>query len=126
MVGSDAFGARKECSMTFPFPDDRPAIAHTEAVAALATWQAAHPDATLAEIEHAVDRHLSAYRAALITTAAAARAPDTRPVCPGCGTGLQRVGRRSRHLATAQGGDLVFHEPVWRCPACGAGLSPPR
>ena len=92
---------------------------------ALAHWRAAHPQATLAEIEHAVDEQLSAYRAALITQAATAPVPDASPRCAACGTGLIRAGTRSRHLRTAHGGELTFTEPAWRCPACGAGLFPP-
>ncbi len=36
-----------------------------EVRATLARWRAAHPQATLAEIERAVDQHLSGYRAAV-------------------------------------------------------------
>lgn len=92
---------------------------------AVARWRAAHPDATLAEIEWAVDQHLSSYRAALITTTAAAPESDVRPVCAACGTLMQRVGTRTRRLRTAQDGELRFTEAAWRCPACGAGLFPP-
>jgi len=91
---------------------------------ALASWRTAHPHATLAEIEHAVDQQLSAYRATLITDLATATVPD-RPPCPSCGAVLHQVGRRSRTVRTAQEGTLTFTEATYRCPACGAGFSPP-
>ena len=105
-------------------PDDAVATARADGEAALAAWRVAHPAATLAEIEQAVDQHLSAYRATLITTTAAAP-PGPRPACPTCGTPLHRVGPRTRRLRTAHGGELTFTEPAYRCPACGAGVFPP-
>lgn len=111
--------------MSTPSHDAASSSRSTDVHAAVAQWRAAHPAATLAEIEHAVDTHLSAERAALITATAQAEPTGERPVCAECGTPLQRVGTRARHLRTAHGGELVFTEPAWRCPACGAGLFPP-
>ncbi len=105
--------------------DPDPTTARGAVDVAVAQWRAAHPDATLAEIERAVDQHLSTYRAALITTTAAAPEPDVRPVCPACGTPMQRVGPRTRRRRTTQDGELRFTEAAWRCPACGAGRFPP-
>jgi YgiT-type zinc finger domain-containing protein len=93
---------------------------------ALAQWRAAHPAATLAEIEAAVDRQLSAYRASLIMAAATGEGAAERPVCPACGQAMQQVGTRSRTLRTAHEGRLILTDPAWRCPACGAGLFPPE
>jgi YgiT-type zinc finger domain-containing protein len=105
--------------------DRMPILSHPDDVATtLTTWRAAHPEATLAEIERAVDAHLSAYRAALITDLAMA-APAARPVCPECGRPLQQVGTRSRTVRTAHEGTLTVTGPAYRCPACGAGLFPP-
>lgn len=101
-----------------------PLPAAADPTSALAAWRTAHPDATLAEIEHAVDDQLSTYRAALITDLATSGARG-RPVCPECGTPLQRVGPRSRTVRTAHEGTLTFTEPTYRCPACLVGLSPP-
>lgn len=101
------------------------ARSRSDVEAAVAHWRAEHPDATLAEIEQAVDRRLSAYRAALITAAATAACPGDPPVCGACGRQLQRVGARSRQVRTAHDGELVFTESAWRCPGCGAGVSPP-
>ena len=86
--------------------------------AAMTRWRAAHPAATLAEIEQAVDWRLSADRAAVITATA------TASVCGECNRPFQRVGTRSRQVRTAQEGELRFTEPAWRCPGCGAGVPP--
>jgi rubrerythrin len=93
---------------------------------ALAIWRAAHPAATLAEIEQAVDYHLRSYRAALIAETATAAQSDGRPVCPECGEALQHSGERSRTVRTAHEGRVCLTEPTWRCPACGAGFFPPE
>ena len=92
--------------------------------AALAAWRAAHPEATLAEIERAVDAHLSATRAALITELATP-GDEVRPVWPACGGPLPQAGRRTRTVRTAHEGTHTFTEPAYRCPACRTGLFPP-
>jgi hypothetical protein len=107
-----------------PSPNPSVPPVPTEVETALAAWRTAHPTATLAEIEHAVDQHLSAYRATLIRTTAAS-SPGVRPHCPTCGRPLSRVGYRTRTLRTAHGGELAFTEPSYRCPVCGTGLFPP-
>jgi len=45
-----------------------------EIFAAVAQWRAAHPQATLAEIEHAVDEQMNRLRARMIEQAAQASA----------------------------------------------------
>lgn len=104
-----------------------PLESSADVAAAMTQWRAVHPEATLAEIEHAVDEQLSAYRAALITAAAPPpAAAAVRPTCPACGGPLQRVGERRRQVTTAHDGTVVLHEPGYRCPACGAGVFPPQ
>lgn len=63
---------------------------------ALAQWQADHPAATLAEIEQAVDRHLSVSRAALIASTAMAGEPGDPPAYPDCGQRMHRSTRSGR------------------------------
>lgn len=92
---------------------------------ALAQWQAAHPTATLAEIEQAVDRQLSASRAALIASTAMAGEPGERPAYPDCGQRMHRSATRSIQLTTAHEGHVELQGQVSVCPACGAGLFPP-
>ena len=101
-------------------------ISHADPAVQLAHWRAAHPAATLAEIEQAVDAHLSAYRAGLIEQTAQPVGPIPRPVCPECGGALQQVGQRARTLRTAHDGRLTLSEAGWRCPVCGTGVFPPE
>jgi ribosomal protein S27AE len=105
-----------------------------EVLTGVRDWRTAHPRATFAEIEAAVEERLSGLRAQLLQDVALASAaaawPDTptavRPACPDCGTALQSRGPHTRTL-TVQGDQAV---PLTRtygvCPACGAGLFPPR
>lgn len=92
----------------------------------LAQWQRDHPTATLAEIEDAVDQHLSARRAALIAHTAMVGEIDERPTCPECGQRMHRSATRSIQLTTAHAGQVALQGPAYVCPACGAGLFPPR
>jgi YgiT-type zinc finger domain-containing protein len=91
----------------------------------LAAWRAAHPAATLAEIEQTVDQHLSAQRAALIADLATAPAA-ARPACAQCGTPMHQNGTRTVTVTTAHEGRVPLTGPQYVCPACGAGLFPPR
>jgi YgiT-type zinc finger domain-containing protein len=97
--------------------------------AVLGNWHAAHPDATLAEMEAAVEEQLTRLRTHLLQarlTAGTAEAAETeRPRCPQCGTPLQRRGRRRRTLTGRGGGALHLDRPYYECPACGSGLFPP-
>lgn len=96
------------------------------------TWREAHPTATLAEIERALDERWAASRARLREDAAAmSRAADLarggeRPPCPHCGTPLAADGTAVRRLTTTGDQVLTLRRARARCPACGAGLSPPR
>ena len=94
--------------------------------AGLAAWMCAHPEATLREIEHAVDQQLSAYRAALIAEAAQQVESPDPPDCPTCGGVMHRDGQRAIRQLTAHQGEVLLEGQTWRCPACGAGLFPPR
>ena len=70
-----------------------------EATAAVAQWRTAHPQATLAEIEQAVDEQINRLRAQLIeqaaqvSTAAGSEASQGL-VCEQCGQALQAQGAR--------------------------------
>jgi len=99
----------------------------------MAAWRSAHPHATLAEIEAALDDRLAALRNHLLSETVTASpltnwstAPAAqRPTCPHCGATLRPRGKRKRQLKT-QGGVLVFERTYGVCPKCGAGVFPPR
>jgi RNase P subunit RPR2 len=104
--------------------------ASQEAVTAVAQWRATHPQATLAEIERAVDEQMNRLRAQLIEEATqASAAADSEVsqglVCEQCGQPLQARGRARRRWQT-QGGQQVEVERTYvTCPQCGGGFFPP-
>jgi YgiT-type zinc finger domain-containing protein len=96
--------------------------------AELAAWGHAHPQATFAEIEAAVEQHLGRLRAALIDE----RLPNEpdgpegeRPRCPACGGALVARGRRRRRLRVLGDEPVTLERVYWTCPQCGGGLFPP-
>src|SRR4051794_3863853 len=96
-------------------------------------WRQAHPRATLAAIEAALDSRWAVARARLVEDAALASAaadlralpPEARPRCPDCGAMLEARGQEVRHLTTTHEQPLTLPRHRAVCPACGAGLSPP-
>jgi ribosomal protein S27AE len=101
------------------------------ALAEMGAWRAAHPRATLAEIEREVDARLAAARAKLLEVAAVG-GPGGDPargaepaVCPACGAGLAVEGERTRRVRTTHEQEVVLTRAYTRCPACGTGVFPP-
>jgi YgiT-type zinc finger domain-containing protein len=99
-----------------------------EVYSGLADWRAAHPRATFAEIEAAVEERLAGLRARLLERAALASAATDlreRPACPTCGGRLHARGTRKRRL-TVPGDRVVELERTYaQCPQCGTGVFPP-
>jgi hypothetical protein len=99
----------------------------------MADWRAAHPTATLSEIEAALDERLNRLRArrladlAVASTAADVRAASRaeRPRCEGCGTVLQARGPSDRGLVTPGGVEVQLRRSYATCPRCGDGSFPP-
>ena len=100
----------------------------------LTAWRAAHPRATLTEIEAAVGdatRRLQArYLQDLVATSPSAdlatTPPAARPVCPQCGGRLVPRGRSDRAVLTpGQAEPVVIRRSYAVCTGCGAGLFPP-
>jgi hypothetical protein len=110
-----------------------PVTTGLDILAEMDAWRTAHPTATLAEIEAALDERLSALRRQMLTDTLAkspqadwsARASDERPRCPTCGVPLQPRGKRTRMLRSA-GGDITLDRTYGVCPKCGQGVFPPR
>jgi RNase P subunit RPR2 len=98
--------------------------------AGVAQWRASHRQATLAEIEQAVDKQIHRLRACMIEqTAQASAAAESEAsqglVCEQCGKPLQARGRAKRCWQT-QGGQQVEVERTYvSCPQCGGGFFPP-
>ena len=96
-------------------------------------WRTAHPQASFAELEAAVDAHLAGVRARMLAEAAlASRSADVgalppaeRPPCPACGTALVERGRHRRTLTVAGNQPVQLDRSYAVCPACGVGRFPP-
>ena len=97
-------------------------------------WRLQHPDATLTEIEQALDERWYQVRARMLAELALSRevarrqasAEADRPTCPDCGRPLIRRGRQPRQLKTHGGQDLTLTRSYAYCPNCRKGLFPPR
>lgn len=95
-------------------------------------WRLSHPQATLNQIEQALDEQLGQLRARLLEDLAQASAVaqldeqmTDRPRCPQCGEELIGRGQRVRELETDRHQRLRLARTYASCPRCGAGLFPP-
>jgi hypothetical protein len=100
---------------------------------AMHEWRLQHPDATLTEIEQALDERWYRLRARMLHDLALHReaanwqaTASDRPTCPDCGRTLIRRGRQPRQLKTHGGHELTLTRSYGYCPNCKKGLFPPR
>jgi hypothetical protein len=113
--------------------DPRWNVLAAEVMVGMKDWRAAHPRATLREIEAALDERLAHMRARMLEDLALASPaadwagwPESeRPVCPDCGQPLARESQHTRQLQTHGGQTLTLDRRYATCPRCGAGLFPP-
>ena len=110
--------------------DARPPVSTTLAVvqAELAAWQAAHPRATLAELEAAVEASVAQLRAHLLAEALPrepGRSDGARPRCGACAVELTARGRHRRTIQLWGDHPVELERTYWTCPRCGAGHFPP-
>lgn len=97
-------------------------------------WRLQHPRATFQEIEAALDEHWAMVRARMLQdlalASAAAKVDDgadgERPPCPRCGKPLEARGDEVRTLTTNYNQPITLTRSYAYCPACEAGLFPPR
>jgi uncharacterized protein with PIN domain len=97
-------------------------------------WRVQHPRASLQEIEMALDERLAQMRARMLQdlalASAAARVGEAaeaeRPRCPRCGGPLEARGTEERTLTTTYNQPIRLQRSYAYCPACQAGLFPPR
>lgn len=105
-----------------------------EVMTGMREWRLQHPKATLRQIETELDARLNRMRARMLEDLALHSAatewqnsPATQPpLCPDCGVPLQHRGAHARTLQTHGGLDITLERHYGVCPACGAGLFPPR
>ena len=93
-------------------------------------WRLAHPTATLAEIEAALDARWAVARARLLADAAQASAAaelggGAAVRCPQCGERMAVRGRETRTLTTTHEQPVPLRRQYAVCAACGEALFPP-
>jgi YgiT-type zinc finger domain-containing protein len=96
----------------------------------LSDWQRAHPKATFAEIEDAVERRIADVRARLTEDlvrdrARADEADQDSRACPRCGKPMESRGGHERTVTIRGNRQIRMRRPYMVCPACNAGLFPP-
>lgn len=97
-----------------------------DVLAEVLAWRQAHPAATFADLEDAVEAQLDRVRAQVLEQAAVLPSTAPRPVCPQCAGAVQARGERERRL-TVSGDQVVrLRRPYYWCLACAAGFFPPR
>lgn len=107
------------------------ALSH-EILTGIYEWRLQHPDATLTQIEQALDERWYRLRArmlqdlALRSSAANWNDAAGRPTCPHCGRPLIRRGRQARQIKTHGGQELSLTRTYGYCPNCKKGHFPPR
>ena len=93
----------------------------------LTEWRTAHPKATFAEIEQVVEDRLSGARARFVEDLAVQGSDEReRRSCPECGQPLVSRGQAEREVTVAGNRQVRLRRGYATCPACGAGLFPPR
>ena len=103
-------------------------------VTGMKEWRLQHPRASFGEIEAALDERLARMRARMLQDLALASAaaqvsaaPEAeRPRCPQCGGPLEVRGEEKRTLTTTYNQPVTLRRSYTYCPACAAGLFPPR
>lgn len=91
----------------------------------LDAWHATHPDATLYDMEKAVEQQIEQLRSALLAAQTNGMYVDERPACPHCGTTMVRRTRRRKRVVMKGDETLDLDRSYVVCPSCGEGLFPP-
>jgi transposase-like protein len=93
----------------------------------MSQWQAANPNATLTDIEEAVEAELAKLRKQLVEEMVREKeaAQQQVPDCPQCGKPMAKNGQRKRKLLGKEGQTVAMNRQQWRCTHCGATLFPP-
>jgi transposase-like protein len=93
----------------------------------MSRWQQANPDATLTDMEEAVEVELAQLRKRLVEAMVREKEVTSQeePDCPHCGQRMVKNGRRQRILKGKEGETIALERQHWRCLSCGATLFPP-
>jgi YgiT-type zinc finger domain-containing protein len=105
---------------------NEPSSLYEQAQRELDAWHATHPDATLYDMEKAVEQQIKRLRASLLATQTDGRYVEERPACPHCGTTMVRRTKRRKRVVM-KGDELLDLDRTYVvCPTCGEGFFPPR
>ena len=102
-----------------------------EMITGLAEWRKQHPQATMEEIEEAMDDRLEQFRAKLLEETASLsekrewERAEKGPRCPKCGELLVKRGKHKRKLETHGAREVELEREYGVCPKCGQGFFPP-
>lgn len=104
-----------------------------EVMAGMKQWRLEHQQATLSEIEQALDQRLGRMRARMLEDLALASAASDlrtgtdaqRAACLDCGSRLESRGQKLRQLRTHSGQPLRLRRSYGVCPTCQVGFFPP-
>ena len=99
---------------------------------AIGEWRQENPEATLTEIEEAVDRRLAPVRAEMVedlaqegrTADLTALTEEERPSCPQCGKAVVANGRQRRRLTTEREQTIELERSKAYCPHCQVSFFP--
>ena len=103
-----------------------------EALSGVKEWREAHPKATFAEIERAVDERLTRLRARMLQDLAqeseagewSKASDEASPRCPNCGGPLRKRGKQSRELQSSGGSAIHVERQFASCSHCGYSFFP--
>jgi len=93
----------------------------------MSQWRQANPQATLTEIEEAVEAELAQWRTQLVEEMIQETPEGSQEVvrCPQCDQNMVKNGQRRRKLKSKEGETIQLERQQWRCLACGTTLFPP-
>lgn len=93
----------------------------------MSRWQQANPQATLTDIEEAVEAELAKVRKQLVEEMVREKEAASQEIadCPQCGERMVKNGRRKRRLKGKEGQMIELERQQWRCLECGSTLFPP-
>ena len=95
-------------------------------------WRQEHPEATLTEIEEAVDERVAEIRTQMVQDLAQAgrsariseMSKEERPRCPRCGQAVVANGKGTRKLKTAYEQHIKLERQQAICQSCGLTFFP--
>jgi YgiT-type zinc finger domain-containing protein len=96
-----------------------------EVRATMRSWRSAHPHATFAEIEVAVEEQVARIRARMLEQVVADGPTQEQVACPSCGATMVPRLQQERELTVPGDQQVHLDRSYVVCPRCQRGLFPP-